>query len=376
VVSSQAAPLRVLQVTARYFPYTGGVENHVYEVSRRLAQAGAEVTILTTDLTGELSAHEEADNVKILRVRAWPTDRDYYFAPEIYRLIREGGWDVVHCQCYHTLVPPLAMLAAWRAKIPYVLTFHGGGHSSRLRNALRGAQWMALRPLLARAQRLIATAGFEIPLFARRLRLPPDRFVYIPNGSDLCDLAPATPAPTDGPLVASVGRLERYKGHHRVLAALPRVLEQRPDVRLRIVGTGPYESDLRRQARALGVADRVEVRGVSPTDREAMASLLASTALVTLLSEYETHPMAVLEALALGRPALVADTSGLSELAQQGLVRAVALDSSPDQVAAAILEQLRHPLVPPKVRLPSWDACAAELLSLYRSVARGAACAS
>ena len=44
-----------------------------------------------------------------------------------------------------------------------------------------------------------------------------------------------------------------------------------------------------------------------------MAEELSQAALVVLLSEYETHPIAVLEAVALGRPALVAATSGLSE---------------------------------------------------------------
>jgi glycosyltransferase involved in cell wall biosynthesis len=355
-------------VTPRYFPDMGGVETHVAEVTRRLAHAHADVTILTTDLTGQRPTSEISDGVRIRRVRAWPAHRDYYYAPAIARVVAEGRWDIVHCQSYHTLVAPLAMLAASRAHIPYVVTFHGGGHSSRLRTALRGGQWALLRPLLARATRLIAIATFEIALYSRRLRLPQERFAFIPNGADLAFTPQPPAAPADGTLIVSVGRLERYKGHHRAIAALPGILKQRPDARLRIVGAGPYEPDLRRLAHNLGVSERVEIGPIPPTNRQAMAALLRSAALVALLSDYETHPIAALEALALGRPLLVTHTSGLGELADQGLARSVPLGSSPAHIATAILEQLQRPLPPASIELPSWDDCAAQLLQLYRTI--------
>ena len=374
--STKPRTLRVLLVTPRYFPYMGGVENHVYQVARRLAYAGVDVTVLSTDPSGRLPANEQIEGVKIQRVRAWPAKRDYYFAPGIYPVITQGGWDIVHCLSYHTLVAPLAMFGALRTKVPYVLTFHGGGHSSRLRNALRGLQLAMLRPLLARAERLVATARFEVEFFGERLHLPEERFIFIPNGSDLAEVAQPTLATTRDRLIVSVGRLERYKGHHRILAALPKILEQEPDVHLWIAGTGPYEPALQRLAKKLGVADRVEIRAIPVVDRQTMASELAKAALMVLLSEYETHPMAVLEALMVGCPALVADTSGLHELAEQGLVRAIPLESTAEEVAAAALHQLREPLVPSHVTLPTWDSCASDLLTLYLNLTRGMACAS
>jgi glycosyltransferase involved in cell wall biosynthesis len=183
--SIHANPLRLLVVTPRYHPYMGGVETHVYEIARRLAGVGIEVTVLTTDPGGQLPTTEESENVRIRRVRAWPAGQDFYFAPDIYKIITQGNWDVVHIQSYHTLVAPMAMFAAWRAKIPYVVTFHGGGHSSRLHNALRKLQYAMLRPLLARAGRLIAIAQFEIKFFGKQLKLPAEHFVLIPNGADL-----------------------------------------------------------------------------------------------------------------------------------------------------------------------------------------------
>src|SRR5437016_4013818 len=103
---SEAQPMRVLLVASSYLPHMGGLETHVYEVGRRLARAGVEVTILTTDLSGRLPTIEKSEDMEIRRVRAWPTNRDYYFAPDIYGIVTNGSWDLVHCQGFHNLVPP------------------------------------------------------------------------------------------------------------------------------------------------------------------------------------------------------------------------------------------------------------------------------
>lgn len=367
----RANPLRLLIVTPRYFPFMGGVETHVYEVARRLVRTSVDVTVLTTDPEGRLPITEQSQGVRIERVRAWPHKRDYYFAPGIYTRILRGNWDVIHVQSYHTLVAPLAMLAAWRARIPYVVTFHGGGHSSPLRQALRGLQWKTLRPWLARARRLVAVAKFEIELYGRVLRLPPVLFVLIPNGLDLASSSPLTPPRVGGTLIISVGRLERYKGHHRVISALPHLITHQPDAHLRIVGAGPFEHELRLLAHRLGVADRVEIQSIPSTERQAMAQLISSASLVTLLSEYETHPIAALEALALRRPVLVADNSGMRELAERGWVRTVPDQGTPAQIASAMLAQIRDPLIPQQIDSFTWDDCAAALLDLYLEVASG-----
>lgn len=362
---------RVLMVAARYLPLMGGIETHVHEVSQRLAHEGFAVTVLTTDPSGQLPAVERVNDVEIRRVRAYPAKRDYYFAPGIYRIITRGDWDLIHCQGFHTLVPPLAMFAAWRAGIPYVITSHTGGHSSRLRNTARTVQWMLLRPLLAHARKIVVVSNFEAEHFRKRLHLPEERFIVIRNGSYLPVIsALADTAHKNSPLILSVGRLERYKGHHRIISALPKVLEQRPGTRLQILGTGPYEQTLRQLASNLEVAEYVDIRAVPPSDRQQMASLLSRADLVTLLSDYEAHPVSVMEALALRRPVLVADTSGLSELADGRTVRAISPESTPAEIATAVLLQLDSPLSMTEVHLPTWDDCTSELLSVYRSIGR------
>jgi glycosyltransferase involved in cell wall biosynthesis len=137
---------------------------------------------------------------------------------------------------------------------------------------------------------------------------------------------------------------------------------------LLIVGAGPYKTVLQGQAERLGIAERVEIRSIPASDRQGMAAQLAQADLVTLLSDYEAHPIAVMEALAMQRPVLVTATSGLQELADQGLVRAIPLDSSPQATAEAMMAQLRDPLLPGQVELATWDECVTRLLAVYRAI--------
>jgi glycosyltransferase involved in cell wall biosynthesis/GT2 family glycosyltransferase len=364
---------RVLIVTPRSPLEQGGVERHVMEVSRRIAASGAEVEVLCS-APGTAASEVTRDGVTIRSVRAWPANRDWCFAPGIWREMARRPWDVLHVQSYHTLVAPLAMLRALTLGIPYVVTFHGGGHSSELRNRSRRAQRLLLGPLLRRARRLVAVARFEIEQYGEELGVPPDRFALIPNGTDLAFSAAAagesTPSSSNGaPTLATIGRLERYKGHHRVIAALPHVLEREPDARLLVVGSGPYEPDLRRQAEELGLSGKVEFTSIPAGEPDAMAALLHGVSLVVLMSEFETHPLVALEAAAAGRRLLVADSSGLAELAADGFARAIPLGESPAEVAEAVIEELEKPPPAERPTLTSWDECADELLALYRSLA-------
>ncbi len=367
--------LRVLTVTPLSPLSQGGVERHVMEVTKRLAAAGAQVEVLCTEPGGPPLREEVRDGVTIRTVRSWPADRDWCLAPRLWREMNRQRWDVVHVQSYHTLVAPLAMLRALTLGIPYVVTFHGGGHSSEVRNRARRLQRRLLRPLLKRARRLVAVARFEIETYGAELKLPAEKFALVPNGTDLAfsttdGEAGTAPAESNGhPTIATIGRLERYKGHHRVIAAFPHVLEREPEAQLIVVGTGPYEADLRKQAAELGIESSVEFTSTPPDQPAAMAELLRRVSLVVLLSDFETHPLVALEAAAAGRRLLVADASGLGELAADGFARAIPPDESPAEVGRAVLEELDQPPPENRPRLTSWDECAAELLTLYRSLA-------
>lgn len=363
MTTSRIANLRILLVTARYLPGRGGTEIHTHEVAKHLAASGADVTVLSTEPNVPFYRVAYEDRVQILRVRAWPKKRDYYVAPAVIRIVRDHGADIVHCQGYHTFVAPLVMLAALSANVPYVVTLHSGGHSSRVRRALRPTQARLLRPLFRRAGQLVAGSEFEADLFAHRTRLPRSSFVVIPSGVNLPLPADAEP-PADPPMLLSIGRVEQYKGHQRIVEALPALQRARPGTHLRIAGSGPYERQLESLAERLGVRDKLEIAPVPVERRDEMARLMQRAATVVALSDYESQGMAIQEALALGRPLVVSDSSALEDLGRHANVRSVGRNATSDEIAAAIVAVLDAPPVQPPT-LTTWDDTTSALLEVY-----------
>jgi glycosyltransferase involved in cell wall biosynthesis len=217
---------------------------------------------------------------------------------------------------------------------------------------------------------LIAVAEWEIEHYGSRLGIPRSRFRLIPNGADL---PPARPRfdHKSPPLIASIGRAERYKGHHRVIAALPHVLREIPNARLWIAGEGPYEAELLKLAAKHGVSDRVEIRCVH--DRSEYAKRLSAASVATLLSDHETHPVAALEAIQVGVPTLVADNSGMTELANKGLAQSVPLLGDSLAHGRSIVELMRNPATPSpgELQISSWSECATSHLMLYEEIRDG-----
>jgi glycosyltransferase involved in cell wall biosynthesis len=367
--------LDILFVAHRFPPFMGGIETHCFEVGRRMVADGHRVTVLTTDPSCALPAEEETAGMRVLRVAAHPRRSDVLFAPGIFDRVRRSTCDILHVQGFHTFVPPLAMAAAATGARKFVMTFHSGGHSSRLRNLVRGAQKFAFGPLIRRAAQLIAVSEFEADHFAQALRIARERIVVVPNGAEIPHQSGDVVRDPDRPLILSVGRLERYKGHHRAIAALPDVLRRKPGAQLRIVGAGPYEVALRAEMRRLGVEAHVTIAGVPAGARAEMGALLAEASVVVLLSDYEAHPVAALEAIAVGRPVLASDCSGFREMAAKGLVRAIDLNGTAEAVADEIVRLIDRPdrpqLAAPAAAFGDWNDCANALLSIYSRVLRG-----
>jgi glycosyltransferase involved in cell wall biosynthesis len=205
-------------------------------------------------------------------------------------------------------------------------------------------------------------------LFSSVMGIPRQRFAVVPNGAELIKPASRRHAALQEPLIVSIGRLERYKGHHRVIEAMPAVLAEIPNARLRVLGEGPYKAQLLKLVDRLDLHGRVEIAGIAAEQRADLTRTLSQAALITLLSDYEAHPVAVMEALSLKRPVLVADCTGLAEIAKKGLAAAIPLHTPAAGIARAIVDQIRQPRIMPDVALPNWDDCAGHLLEIYESI--------
>ncbi len=361
---TRKSPLRIAMVSAHALPEMGGIETHVHEVSRRLAGVGVDVTVLTTDDSGALPVAEEAAGYQVRRFRSHPRSRDYCLAPGLLRHLTSERYDVVHVQGIRTLLAPTALAAAQRVGSKTVLTLHTGGNRSALRQSLRPLQFRLSVPFLRRSAAVVAVCEFERHNFASMLGVADETIRLIRNGSDPLPIDPVAEEHGGSPLLVSVGRLERFKGHHRILGAMPDILAKAPGARLVLVGDGPYEKALRTMADRLGVADQVSIRCYGPERRGSLGRLVADADLFCLLSESEAHPIAVMEAVGAGTNALVADTTGLSELGRAGLVTTIALKASSEEIATAALDLAAAPRTTPP-HLLSWDECAAELHALY-----------
>jgi glycosyltransferase involved in cell wall biosynthesis len=157
-----------------------------------------------------------------------------------------------------------------------------------------------------------------------------------------------------------------------VIEALPLIRKTIPHASLRILGSGPFESELRLLAERLGVDDVVIIDHIPPGDRRAMAQALAEAQAFAAFSDYEAHPVAVVEALTLGVPVVGYDIAGIADLVEDGIVRGV-VPGAPASVAAGALVSVlvsHARAVPPQ--LPTWESAAAQLADIYRGACQGA----
>ena len=361
--------LRILQVSARYIPFVGGTEIHTAQVSKNLVGRGHQVTVASTQVGDSLPPEDKIDGVSVVRVPAWPWPPDFYVAPGLADVV-DGDWDLVHVQGYHTAVAPIALRAAFARGIPTALTFHSGGHSSSFRNRLRPLQIRALRPLLRNVDLLIGVSGFEARLFTRWLGQLDHPIRIVPNGVSTLEDAPSTgpsaqreedravardrsgaPSPSvdgkpaagrpgDRRTIISIGRLVRYKGHHRIIRALPHVLATHPEVHLLILGTGPYEDRLRSLVSKLGLDGHVTFDHIPSHERHRLVQLLKDASMAVLLSDYESHGMAAHEALSVGLRLIVLDRTALSDLAAAGLAGAVPPGANDREIAQIVARNL------------------------------------
>ena len=104
-------------------------------------------------------------------------------------------------------------------------------------------------------------------------------------------------------VVICVGRLSPEKGHRTLLGAFSRVLKNRPDTCLVLVGDGPVKKDTEEYAKTLGIKDNVYFAGYSTKPSQ----YLLKSEIFVLPSDVEGMPNALLEAIACGLPSVSTD---------------------------------------------------------------------
>jgi PEP-CTERM/exosortase A-associated glycosyltransferase len=170
--------------------------------------------------------------------------------------------------------------------------------------------------------------GLRADIVARGI--PAAKVTVIPNAVDIDAFDPGgTPdAELKGRLglagatvLGFIGSFYAYEGLDLLLAALPGLLQRRPELRVLLVGGGPQDAALKAQAAALGVADKVMFTGRVPHAEVQryydLVDVLAYPRHSMRLTELVT-PLKPLEAMAQGRVLVASDVGGHKELIRHG----------------------------------------------------------
>jgi glycosyltransferase involved in cell wall biosynthesis len=150
--------------------------------------------------------------------------------------------------------------------------------------------------------------------------------------------------PDGAPLVVSVARLFRWKGHLELLGALAQVKREYPNVRLAVVGSD-YPADsgmtdmLKEHARQLGIGENVVFTG----QRSDVASMLAACDVFALPSFEEPFGLVFAEAMAMKRPVVALTNGGTPEVVEHGKCGLLSPPGDIDALAANLLRLLGDP---------------------------------
>jgi glycosyltransferase involved in cell wall biosynthesis len=224
-----------------------------------------------------------------------------------------GRYDVIHGHAPESAAMLVFALVLWgrfrRLRPSLAYTVHDAFYDYSLRN---------------QALMFITLGAFARVVFCSRAaydsfpgpwrRLVRDRWRVVQNGADFDRvdrvLAASPAAAHERFTVVSVGRLERVKDPLVVLEAF--AAGAGPDDRLVFIGTGGLATALEERARAIGLGDRVELTGL--VERDEVFRRCAAADLFVSASRGEGLPVAVMEVMATGCPALLSDIPQHREL--------------------------------------------------------------
>ena len=150
--------------------------------------------------------------------------------------------------------------------------------------------------------------------------------------------------PETGPLIGMVGRLQRWKGMHVLIEAMPAILEKHAEAHCVIVGgehrlEADYPTFLRGRIEALGLGDKIHLAGLQRNVPEWMQAM----DVIVHASDREPFGMVVIEAMALGKPVVAGDAGGPTEIITDGVDGLLTPYGDSPKLVDAVLKYLDDP---------------------------------
>lgn len=291
----------------------GGAEKVLVDVANGLVGRGHEVEVLTFDFEGE-AFYPLSDEIARLDMAFNPAGQSMprlgmiKALPRMRSAIAAANPHVVIAFMHSTYVPVAAAMLG--LPIPLIVSEH------------TEARHYDTRPIQRRIRQFIDDRA--------SLRTVPSKTVqsrYAWQSGTPCEIV-ANPVsvesyqahlgtePSSPPIVISVGRLMKEKGHAVLLDAFAHLTDEFPDWRLRIVGDGVLRPELEAQVKRLRLEKKVEMPGFTRD----VGAVYSASRFVVLPSYYESFGMVAAEALAAGRAVLsFDDCAGIAEIVDSGV---------------------------------------------------------
>lgn len=261
---------------------------------------------------------------------------------ELKRVIDDGEYDIIHC---HTPVGAmLTRLAAKQARKKGTKVFYTA-HGFHFYKGAPAINWILYYPVekwLSRYTDVLITINKED--YERAKTFKAGKVCYVPGvGIDLKKFNAGyvnkeqkrkeIGVSADDFVLLSVGELIPRKNHEVVIRALSvlKQLDKLNHIEYVICGRGAYEADLRKLAEGLDVADHVHFLGY----RNDISEICNCADLFVFMSHQEGLPVALMEAMACGLPAVCSNIRGNTDLIEDGVTGLLA-NNTPEEVAQSI----------------------------------------
>jgi glycosyltransferase involved in cell wall biosynthesis len=222
------------------------------------------------------------------------------------------------------------------------------------------------------ATEIVCISEFEKSMLIRSFAVPKSKVTVIPNGVD--EIRSRTRSQIDfrhGEELSLlyVGCIVEWKGIQHLLLVVKELMKRGVNVRLNIVGSGNYETTLRRESNSLGIADKVKWLGIVKGER--LNDLYRKADVSLLLSVGENFGTVVAEALAQGTPAIVTTTdSALAEFTKEPGCFGVSYPPDEKKVADIVLRILESgtKVGPFTSKIRSWREVAEQYEKMYEKL--------
>lgn len=348
--------MSVLLLSEVFPPRVGGSGRWLWELYSRLPSSDVVV------MAGEAEAQEAFDRRSHLRIQREPltlpswgllnaTSRGHYrrLFDRVRSIVRADQIESIHCaKCLPEGL--IGLVTHFVSGIPYLCYVHGEelGIASSSRE-LR----LLTRQVLSRSAKIVANSENTRQLLVKNWNLHESRCVVVHPGVDTTRYRPARIRPelrraygwSDGPVLLTVGRLEKRKGHDMMIEALPQVIEKHPNAHYTIIGDGPELSSLKSRVERARLIDHVSFVGSCPDD--SLVSMVQQCDLFVLPNRaidgnIEGFGIVLLEAQACGKPVLAGDSGGTRETMRSPVTGRTVSCEDPSRIASTVLELLEN----------------------------------